>query len=73
MPLIDRTPRKPDPYLEWKVRFFVVGAGLALIGMYLDMGWLMAIAAVVLAGGFGLRFLTRKHQEALLEEEDQNA
>lgn len=73
MPFINHSRRKPDPYLEWKVRAFVVGAGLALTGMYLDMGWLMVLAAVVLAVGFVLRFLTRRHHEALLEEEDQNA
>jgi hypothetical protein len=69
MPFVDRTPRTIDPWLEWKVRLFVVGAGLGLVAMFLEIGWLLALAGGLLAVGFALRFLTRKHEEALLREE----
>lgn len=71
MAFIDRTPRRIDPYLEWKVRLFVLGAGLALISMFMDIGWLMAVAAVLLGIGFSLRFLTRRHEEALRRENEE--
>lgn len=68
MPFIDRTSRTIDPYLEWKVRLFVLGAGFAVIAMFLDIGWLLAVAAGLLGVGFALRFLTRRHEEALRRE-----
>lgn len=69
MPFIDRTPRRIDPYLEWKVRLFVLGAGLALISMLMEIGWLMAVAALLLGAGFSLRFLTSRHEAALRRAE----
>ncbi|MEQ9400523.1 MAG: hypothetical protein RJQ04_15275 [Longimicrobiales bacterium] len=52
----DRSQRA-GPYLEWKVRLFTVGAILALGGMYLDEGWVLAVATVVLILGMLVRFL----------------
>jgi hypothetical protein len=51
--------RKADryPWLIWKVRFFVIGAGLAVGGMILEMDWLIFVAIVFLAAGFLIRFL----------------
>lgn len=54
----DRSQRA-GPYLEWKVRLFTVGAVLALGGMYLDEGWVLAVATVVLVLGMLVRFLPR--------------
>ena len=53
---MDRT-KTAGRYLEWKVRIFVVGATLALGGMYLNRNWLVGIAILVLAAGVALRFL----------------
>ena len=46
-----------DPWLHWKVRFFAIGAGLALGGIILGWDWLIPVAIVVLVAGFALRFL----------------
>lgn len=56
MPFMDRSKRA-GRFLEWKVRFFAVGATLALGGMYLDKQWLVGVAILVLAAGMALRFL----------------
>ncbi len=55
---IDRS-RKADryPWLEWKVRLFVIGAALAVGGMVLDSGWVISAAILALAAGFAIRFL----------------
>lgn len=56
--LLDRSRRAPAyPWLEWKVRFFVIGAMLALGGMAMSMEWLIWLALVFLALGFLTRFL----------------
>ncbi len=56
--ILDRD-RKADPYpvLEWKVRLFILGAGLGVGGMLLEVWWLIPLAVVVLAAGVLLRFL----------------
>jgi len=52
-------PAGDDTALEWKVRIFVVGAVLAMGGIYMDERWLVGLATVVLLGGVVLRFLPR--------------
>ena len=54
---IDRR-RKADryPWLEWKVRLFVLGAGLAVLGMAGEIQWLVAVAIVILFAAFLIRF-----------------
>lgn len=47
---LDRS-RKAGPLLEWKVRLFVVGAGLGLSGIFLDESRLTGAAIVVLGAG----------------------
>jgi hypothetical protein len=49
--------RRAGHYLEWKVRFFTVGATLAIGGMLLDKRWVVGVAIVILAAGMLLRFL----------------
>lgn len=49
--------RKAGPYLEWKVRFFTVGAVLAVVGMALNQRWMTWSAIGVLVAGMLLRFL----------------
>lgn len=67
--LLDRR-RRAGPYLEWKVRTFVLAAVLALAGIYLDERWLTGAAIVVLFGGLSLRFLPAGETEP---DGDENA
>ncbi|HSW31076.1 MAG TPA: hypothetical protein VLH75_16445 [Longimicrobiales bacterium] len=50
----DRSKRAAG-HLEWKVRLFVVGAGLGASGMYLEETWLTGAGIVVLLAGALLR------------------
>lgn len=52
-----RRRRAADRYLAWKVRAFWLGAGLGVLGIWLESGWLLAPAAAVLLAGILLRFL----------------
>lgn len=54
---LDRTPRKRDPWLQFKVWSFTVGAVLALCGIYFEEDWMIWAAIGVLLLGFGARFL----------------
>jgi len=67
---MDRTKRA-GRYLEWKVRLFVVGATLALGGMYLNRSWLVGVAILVLAAGVSLRFLPSGEEPEEEEEADE--
>jgi hypothetical protein len=54
---LDRSRRAERyPLLEWKVRFFAVGAALAIGGMVLGIDWLVTAAIFILVAGFFLRF-----------------
>jgi hypothetical protein len=58
MVFMERNRRADDyPWLQWKVRLFAIGAGLALGGVILEWGWLIPAAILVLVAGFALRFL----------------
>lgn len=52
-----RARRDGDPWLEWRVRAFAVGAVMALAGMFLDIPWMTGSAIGVLLMGAALRFL----------------
>jgi hypothetical protein len=69
MVLLDRR-RHAGPYLEWKVRIFVVAAALGLAGIYLDERWLTGAAIVLLFGGLMLRFFPTGVPEDADVEED---
>ncbi|TVR57062.1 MAG: hypothetical protein EA421_01810 [Gemmatimonadales bacterium] len=77
MVFMERNRRADDyPWLQWKVRLFAIGAGLALGGVILDWGWLIPAAIIVLVAGFALRFLpggTGVREEDPEEEEEENA
>jgi hypothetical protein len=47
----------PDPYLEWKVRIFLLGALLGLIGVARESSLLVGGAILVLLVGVLLRLL----------------
>ena len=58
IPFMDRRRRADRyPWLEWKVRLFVVGASLAVAGMAIEIQWLVVVAIVILFAGFLIRFL----------------
>jgi hypothetical protein len=67
--LLDRR-RRAGPYLESKVRIFVVAAVLGLAGIYLDERWLTGTAIVLLLGGLSLRFLPTGEAEPYATEDD---
>jgi membrane protein implicated in regulation of membrane protease activity len=57
MIFLNRRKEGEDPHLDWKVRSFLAGAFLALLGMGLELNWLIWLGIAVLLAGFGLRFL----------------
>lgn len=59
------------PWLTWKVRFFLLGASVAIAGMAMAIQWLVAIAIVILCGGFLIRFLPGGRGEEV-EQPDPN-
>ncbi len=68
---VDRDRRADEyPWLEWKVRLFVIGAALAVGGMVLEMDWLILVAVAFLAAGFLIRFLPGGKGVTLEEAED---
>ncbi|TVR63575.1 MAG: hypothetical protein EA422_09165 [Gemmatimonadales bacterium] len=55
---VDRSRRADHyPFLEWKVRLFVIGASLSVGGMVLERDWIIWIGIVFLVAGFLVRFL----------------
>lgn len=58
-----RERRGPDPYLNWKIGFFVAGAGTGITGMAMENDWLVGAAVVLLAVGVALRFLSREQPD----------
>ena len=56
MTFLDRR-RRAGPWLEWKVRLFVVAALLGLTGIYRQERWLTGAAIVLLLAGLLLRFV----------------
>ncbi|MFW6202654.1 MAG: hypothetical protein ACOC8B_08745 [Gemmatimonadota bacterium] len=52
-----RERRGPDPHLDVKIIVFVVGAALAVVGIAMEIEWLVTVAIAVLAAGVLLRFL----------------
>ena len=71
MVFLDRR-RRAGPYLEWKVRLFVVAAVLGLAGIYLEERWLTGTAIVLLLGGLALRFLPTGEEGEPDEEEEED-
>lgn len=58
--MIDRTRRGgPDPFLDWKVRIFFVGAALLVAGIFLRRDVLALAAAGVLGVGVVLILVVR--------------
>lgn len=63
--MIDRTRREPDPFLDWKVRVFFVGAVLLAAGVLLGRDVLVLLAIIVLVVGlFATLILGKRHSRA---------
>jgi len=70
---VDRSREADEyPWLAWKVRFFIVGAGLAVGGMVMEMNWLILVAVGVLVAGFLLRYLPGGKGRTLEQEADED-
>lgn len=64
MIFLNRGRADSDKHLEWKVRLFLVGAALAMVGIGFESAVLVTLATLVLLGGVALRFLpTREAAE----------
>ena len=56
MIFLDRDRKGEDPQLDWKIRLFLMGAGLAVVGIGLNSRLIVGVAMAVLLVGFLLRF-----------------
>ena len=54
-----RKKKDPDPYLDWKVRLFLLGALLAMIGLAMESSLVVGLAIAVLFAGVVLRLFPR--------------
>lgn len=69
-------PPAEDPFLIWKVRFLVIGGGLGVGGMVMEMPWMLWSGVAILAVGWLLRFRTGEASREVVswpdgsEEED---
>jgi hypothetical protein len=69
--MISRRRREgPDPYVDWKMRLFVVGAVLLLAGIFLEQRPLVGAAVVVLAAGLVLRLLEARRGRRSIWDDD---
>jgi hypothetical protein len=57
MIFLDRGRKGDDPRLGWKVRLFLIGAVVALLGMARGSSWLVLGGMLILLVGASLRFL----------------
>ncbi|MFG1691023.1 hypothetical protein ACGF5M_02505 [Gemmatimonadota bacterium] len=62
--LLTRSRKRSLKHLEWRVRLFGAGALLALVGIAVQLPWLIYTAIVVLVAGMALRFLEEPLEEA---------
>ncbi len=45
------------PWFQWKVRLFLLGAAVAVVGIALELEWLTSISILILVAAFLMRFL----------------
>jgi hypothetical protein len=67
--LLDRD-RRAGKFLEWKVRFFIIAAVVALAGIYMESRWWTGAAIVILLGGLLLQFLPSHAEDPEGAEDD---
>jgi len=57
-----RETRGPDPFLQWKIVIFVIGALAGLVGVATENPWLVWIGVAVLVSGVLLRAFGRRRR-----------
>jgi len=60
-------------FLEWRIRIFIAGALIALVGIYFDEQWITGLAIVVLITGFFIRFLPSTYLRKLDPESSEGS
>ena len=73
MPIFRRdrsTGNDDDSLLLWKVRLFIVGAGLGVAGMTMNIPWVLWAGMAALFVGMLLRLSERRRREAVQFAED---
>ncbi|MFS8636881.1 MAG: hypothetical protein FWJ74_02275 [Gemmatimonadota bacterium] len=55
-----RETRGPDPFLQWKIVIFIIGALVGLVGVATENRWLIWIGVAVLLSGVLLRTFGRR-------------
>lgn len=71
---LDRRPRSGgDPFLDWKVRLFFVGAALFGAAIFLDRPVFALAAGAVLLVAFALRFFAPREEEPEYAEEEEES
>ena len=60
-------------FLEWRIRIFIAGALIALVGIYFDEQWITGLAIVVLITGFFIRFLPSNYLRKLDPESSEDS
>ena len=72
MIFLNRSRRGEDPYLDWKVRLFLVGAVVALVGMARDATWMVLGGMLILLAGASLRFFPGGRARGPSPEDDED-
>ena len=72
MIFLERSRKGDDPYLAWKVRLFLAGAVVALLGMARDSSWMVVGGVVILLAGASLRFFPGGRARGPSPEEDED-
>jgi hypothetical protein len=68
---LDRHRKGDDPHLDWKIRLFVAGALVALVGMARDSAWMVAGGLLTLLGAASLRFFPGGRAKGPSPEDDE--
>lgn len=55
---VNRSRRHSARHLPYKTALLVVGGATGLVGMLLDIGWMVVLAIGIVGAGFLLRFLS---------------
>lgn len=54
---VNRSRHRSARHLPYKTALLVVGGATGLVGMLLDIGWMVVLAMGIVGAGFLLRFL----------------
>ncbi|HEX6373109.1 MAG TPA: hypothetical protein VF006_29570 [Longimicrobium sp.] len=68
--MTDRPRRRPDPFLDWKVRIFFAGAVLLAAGVLLGREPLVLLAITVLVVGLFATTILGKRRAREMEDDE---